>query len=223
LVQNESQRARLLQAEAWYGRTLAERVISALEQNNMQGMYAETGEEALQRTLELVPKGSSVGLGGSLTLDQIGAVEALRKGDYHLIDTRNPGLSEAERDKLDKQALVSDVYLTSTNAVTLDGKLVNVDGQGNRVAAMIFGPSRIIVVAGVNKIVPTQEAALQRIKDYVGPIHARRRDRPLPCAKSGKCSDCRAPLRFCNVTGIIENQRKKDRITVIICGERLGI
>jgi L-lactate utilization protein LutB len=207
----------------WYKETLAQKVIDALEKNNMTAFYVKTGEEARERVLSMIPVGSKVGYGGSLSLDQIGVKDALRAGNYHLIDRHEPQLSPEEKYDLRKESLLADVFLMSSNAVTMDGKLVNIDGIGNRVAALIFGPSKVIVVAGINKIVPDTEAARQRIKNYVAPIHARRLGLPLPCAEKGKCLDCRSPLRFCNAVVTIEHQYQKDRITVLIVGEDLGL
>ncbi len=207
----------------WYKEVLASKVISSLEKNNMTGIYVKTREEALRKALSLIPEGSRVGYGGSLTLEQIGVIDVLRKGNFHLYDRGKPKLSEDEIERLRKESLLADVFLMSTNALTIDGKLVNIDGYGNRVAALSYGPSKVIIVTGVNKIVPDQESAIRRIKDYVAPIHARRRNRPLPCAKTGNCVDCRATLRSCNILTVIEHQRQKDRITVIICGEKLGL
>ncbi len=215
---------RLIAAKEWYNEMLAGRVISALTKNSMTGIYVKTKEEALEKALSLIPKGSNVGSGGSLTLDQIGLLSALRKtSDYHFIDRSASVLTEEEDNKLRRETMLADVFLMSTNALTLDGKLVNVDGTGNRVAALCYGPTKVIIITGVNKIVPDQEAAIRRIKEYVAPIHARRRGRPLPCAKTGTCMDCRGTERSCNMVTIIENQRHKDRITVIICGEELGL
>lgn len=214
---------KVVEAKEWYKETLAGKVINSLERNNMTGIYAKTKEEAVEKALSLIPKGSKVGHGGSLTLEQIGIMDALRKGDFHFIDRRKPELSEDEIERLRRESLLADVFLMSTNALTMDGKLVNIDGSGNRVAALSYGPSKVIIIAGINKIVPDQEAAMQRVKNYVAPIHARRRDRPLPCAKTGTCVDCRAAQRFCNIVTTIEHQRQKDRITVIICGGELGL
>jgi len=211
------------ESKEWYREKLVDRVIDSLEKNNMTGIYAKTKGEAMERALSLIPRGSKVGHGGSLTLEQIGIMDALRKGDFHFIDRRRPELSEDEIDALRKESLLSDVFLTSTNALTVDGKLVNVDGCGNRVAALSYGPSRVIVVAGINKIVQDQEAAMERIRNYVAPVHARRQNRPVPCAKTGTCVDCRTTKRSCNIVTTIEYQRRKDRITVIICGEELGL
>ena len=215
--------AKVAEAREWYSETLVAKVVESLEKNNITGFYVKTREEALKKVLDLIPEGSTVGFGGSLTLDQIGIKDRLVEGNYNFIDRRQPGLSADQLSKMQKESLLADVFLSSTNAITMDGKLVNVDGVGNRVAALIFGPTKVIIVAGANKIVPNVEAALQKIRNYIAPLHARHRDWPLPCAKTGECSDCRAPQRICNTTCIIENQRQKDRITVIIVGEELGL
>ncbi|MFC1874312.1 lactate utilization protein [Chloroflexota bacterium] len=216
---------KLAETMEWYKEELARKLIESLEKNNISGFYVGTGEEALEKLLGLIPTGSKVGHGGSLTLEQIGAIEALRKGNYDFMDRRRPGISEEEHHRLRKESLFADVFLMSTNALTMDGKLVNIDGIGNRLAALIFGPNKVIIIAGINKVVPDMDAAINRIKNYVAPIHARRGDRPLPCAKTGNCINCHAPERFCNALVTIEHQyqRNKDRITVIIVGEELGL
>ncbi len=219
----EQRMDKLTETREWYGETLASKTIKSLEKNNMTALYVRTKAEALKTVLSLIPEGSTVGFGGSLSLDEIGVKDVLRRGNYHFIDRNAPGLSEDEAYRLRRESLLSDVFLMSTNALTMDGKLVNIDGYGNRVAALTFGPDKVIVVAGINKIVPDVEAALRRIKDYVTPLHSKRRDRPVPCAKTGMCADCHTPERSCNITCIIEHQREKDRITVIIVGEDLGL
>lgn len=213
------------ESKEWYNEKLAHKVIESLEKNNISGFYVRTEEEAREKLLSMIPAGSKVGHGGSLTLEQIGVLQALRTGNYDFIDRRRPGISEEEQYKLRKESLFADVFVMSTNALTMDGKLVNIDGVGNRVAALIFGPPKVIIVAGINKVVPDMDAAVNRIKNYVAPIHARRGDRPLPCAKTGNCVDCRAPERICNVVVTIEHQyrKNKDRITVIIVGKELGL
>jgi len=221
--QTEQNINKAAETKDWYQETLVLKVIDSLERNNMRGLYVNTKEETLEKVLSLIPEGSKVGYGGSLSLDQIGVKDILRTGNYRFIDRQKPGLSEDEVTELRKESLLSDVFLTSTNALTVDGKLVNIDGYGNRVAAIIFGPPKVIVIAGINKIVPDVDAAMQRIRNYTAPIHAKRRDRPLPCAKTGTCVDCRTPERSCNAVAIIEHQRHKDRITVIIVREELGL
>ena len=214
---------KLAESQDWYNETLAGKVMKALEKNSITGLYVKTKEEALKRVLGMIPEGSKVGFGGSLSVEQIGLKNVLRGGNYRMMDSIIPELSEDERREMEIECFSADIYMTSTNALTMDGKLVNIDGNGNRVAAITYGPHKVIVVAGINKIVPDLDAAIRRIKDYVTPIHARRRDRPVPCAKAGVCVDCRMPERSCNIVCIIEHQRREDRITVIICGEELGL
>lgn len=219
----DKQMEKLVETKHWYNEMLAGRVIKSLEKNSMNGIYVQTKEEVLEKVISLIPEGSKVGTGGSLTLDQIGVKDMLRKGNFSFIDRNLPGLSEEESHQMRRDSLHADVFLTSTNALTMDGKLVNIDGTGNRVAAISYGPTKVIVVAGINKIVTDLEAAIRRIKDYVTPLHARRRDRSVPCAKAGVCVDCKIPERSCNIVTIIEHQRHKDRITIIIVGEELGL
>lgn len=215
--------AEVTEAKEWYKEMLARKVIDSLEKNNMTGFYVKTKEEAREKVLSMIPIGSKVGFGGSLSLDEIGAKDVLRVGNYHFIDRDKAGLTEEEMYELRKESLLADVFLMSTNALTMDGKLVNIDGAGNRVAALVFGPPKVIIVAGINKIVSDVEAAVQRIKNYIAPIHARRRGFSLPCAQTGRCVDCHALRRFCNAVVTIEHQYQKDRIIVIIVGEELGL
>ena len=209
----------------WYREKLAKETIESLEKNNISACYVDTPEDACSKVISLIPTGSKVGYGGSLTLEQLGIMEVLRKGDYDLIDRQIPGISETDNYRLRRESLLADVFLMSTNALTMGGQLVNIDGLGNRTAALIFGPSKVFVIAGINKIVPNMEAAMYRIKNYVAPLHAKRRDRQLPCAKEGKCVNCHAPKRFCNSVVITEHQylENKGRLTVIIVGEELGL
>ena len=211
------------ECKKWYYEMLAGRVIQSLERNNIPAIYTKTKEEAVEKALSLIPKGSKVGYGGSLTLKQTGMIRALRNGDFHFIDRSKPDISQEENERLFKESLLADVFLMSTNALTEDGKLVNIDAAGNRVAALSYGPSKVIIIAGVNKIVADHEAAIRRIKKYVTPIHAKRRDRPFPCAEIGTCVDCHMKERWCNIVTVIEHQRHAERITVIISGEELGI
>ncbi len=223
MEQRNEEKEQLIEAEMWYREAMAGKVIAALKKNNITGIYVETKEEARKQVLSMIPEGSKVAQGGSLSLSQAGIIDALRQGNYNFMDRLKPGLSEAEVEALRRESLLADIFLMSTNALTMDGKLVNIDGYGNRVAALSYGPLKVIILAGLNKVVPDQEAAVRRIKDYVAPIHARRRNRPVPCAKTGVCVDCRAPERSCNILSVIEHQRDKERITVVLCGEDLGL
>jgi hypothetical protein len=156
--------------------------------------------------------------------------EAFDTVNYTFLNPWKPGITAEESLRLKKRALTSDVFITGTNAITLDGKIVNVDAHGNRVAAILFGPDRVVVVVGINKIVEDVDEALERIKSEVAPLNVKRHsefDPAPPCAETGTCSDCSSPWRICNKTVIIERQFNNDRykpvITVVIVGERLGL
>lgn len=198
--------------------------------NNISAFYVKNRRQAFEKVMSTIPEGSVVGLGDSLTLRQIGVVDALAQGNYTFLNPWEPGTGVEESIKLKKQALTSDVFVTGTNALTLDGKIVNVDGHGNRVAAMLFGPNKVVIVVGVNKIVENLEEALKRIRDKAAPANVKRHPEfhPMPpCGTTGSCSDCSSPWRICNKTVIIErqydNNKYKPIITVIIVGEELGI
>ena len=207
-----------------------QKLIETLGDNNIPAFYVRTRREALEKVMSMIPEGSVVGFGDSLTLRQIGVVNALAEGSYTFLNPWSPGISVEENIKLKKQALTSDVFVTGTNALTLDGKIVNVDGHGNRVAAMLFGPSKVIIVIGINKIVSDLEAALERIRNEAAPLNVKRHpefDPMPPCGDTGECSDCTSPWRICNKTVIIERQYDNDKykpiLTVVIVDEKLGI
>lgn len=180
--------------------------------------------------LSMIPDGSVVGFGDSITVQQIGLLDAIENGNYTSLNPWKPGTSPEESIRLRKQALTSDVFVTGTNAVTLDGKIVNTDGLGNRVAAMLFGPDKVIPVVGVNEIVADLQQALDRIKTTAAPLNCERHkdfDPTPPCGLTGTCSDCAAPWGIRNKTVIIERQydnaKYKPVITVVIVGEELGL
>jgi hypothetical protein len=205
-------------------------LIKTLSKNNISACYVRDKEIAFERVMSMIPEGAVVGFGDSLTLRQIGVIEALENGNYTFLNPWQPGISVEENIRRKKRALTADVLVTGTNALTLDGKIVNVDGHGNRVAAMLFGPDRVIIVVGINKIVADLEAALKRIRETAAPLNVKRHtgfDPMPPCGITGRCSDCASPWRICNKTVIIErefsNNKYAPRITVIIVGEELGL
>jgi hypothetical protein len=205
-------------------------LIKKLGENNISAFYVRDSREAFEKVMSMIPDGSVIGFGDSLTLRQIGVLEALEKGKYTLLNPWKPGITVEENIKLKKRALTADVFLTGTNALTADGKIVNVDGHGNRVAAMLFGPDRVIIVAGVNKIVANLQEALKRIREKTAPLNVKRHpefDPMPPCGITGVCTDCSSPWRICNKTVIIEREYDNDKykpiITVIIVGQDLGI
>ncbi|HOG16996.1 MAG TPA: GNAT family N-acetyltransferase [Syntrophales bacterium] len=206
------------------------KLIETLAKNNIPAFYVRDAREAFAKVMAMIPEGSSVGLGDSLTLEQIGVIDALEKGNYAFFNSWRDGLSQEERMELKRRSLVSDVFVTGTNALTLDGKIVNVDALGNRTAAMLFGPRKVIVVVGVNKIVANLEEALKRIRTIAAPQNVKQKTHfhpTPPCGITGECGDCSGPWRICNKTVIIErqldNERYKPLITVVIVGEQLGL
>jgi len=205
-------------------------LIEKLSGNNITAFYVKDREEALRKVMSMIPEGSTVGIGDSVTLVQIGVVDVLEKGNYVSLNPWKLGTSTEESINLKKRSLTSDVFVTGTNALTLDGKIVNVDGLGNRVAAMLFGPDKVIIVIGINKIVENLEEALARIRNKAAPLNVKRHpyfDPMPPCGITGVCSDCSSPWRICNKTVIIErefsNSKYQPIMTVVIVGEELGI
>ena len=200
---------------------LAKTVISNLEKRQIAGYYASDRAEALKTLLSLIPDGSAVGYGGSMSLADIGAFEALSSGKYDLIVRENAKTPE-EFEELFRRILFCDVFLMSSNAVTVDGQLVNVDGRGNRVAFLTYGPKSVILVCGINKVVADVDAALKRIKTLAAPMNAVRLSRNTPCAATGICGDCQSPDCICASTVITRRSHTKHRIKVILVGEELG-
>lgn len=206
-----------------YTRALAEQVLAAFEWRKINGLFAPTRASALTQAMELIAPGSTVSQGGSITLDQCGIREALKqRTDITFIDPYDPDLSREQQLENRRRGLTADVFITGTNAITRDGILVNRDGMGNRVAALSFGPRRVIVVAGMNKIVDDIESAGARIDQIAAPMNCERLDRDTPCRETLRCHDCSSVGRICSVTTIIERQSDPDRFFVILTNEELG-
>ncbi len=206
----------------WHHDLVGERVAEALRRNDFDAVYCKSAAEAAEEVLRLVPENGTVGLGGSWTVKELGVVEKLKARGNIILDHGAPGLENDERVRIRRAQLTADAFLTGSNAVTMDGRLVNTDGSGNRVAAMIFGPGKVIVVAGVNKIVRDVEEAEERIRKTAAPINNKRLNLPNPCVKTGECMDCQGPTRICNVTTILHKRPKLTEMHVILVGEELG-
>ncbi|NLP44121.1 MAG: lactate utilization protein [Peptococcaceae bacterium] len=206
----------------WHNSTIGEKVVKALQKNRFEAMYFATGQEAVDYILKQIPEGAKVGVGGSSTLREIGLVGLLRQKGFLLYDHNQPDLSAEEKKECRYKQLSSDVFLTSSNAITLKGELVNKDGIGNRVAAMFFGPQKVIIVAGINKVVRDLDEAEQRIKNVAAPMNSKRHETPNPCIKTGQCADCQTATRICNITTIIHKCPPLTKIQVVIIGENLG-
>lgn len=205
-----------------YNEKLAETVIRNLEKRQMAAFYCPSAAEARDMALSFVKEGNSVSFGGSMTLEETGILEALRnRGDIRLIDRANARNAQ-EMKQVFRDALSADCYFMSTNALTEDGELVNIDGNGNRLAALIYGPDQVIIVTGLNKVVPTVEDAVRRVRHTATPLNCIRLNRNTPCASTGTCADCLAPDCICNQVVITRRSGNPDRIKVILVGEALG-
>lgn len=212
-------------AKRWFYETRGKTAVEALKRNGFGAVYVEDSTAACREILAMVPPGASTGFGGSVTLEEIGILDSLRAGDYRLI---NPPWVESamtweDRRSLRRQAMHADVFMSGTNAITLDGMLVNTDATGNRVAGMIFGPKKTLVIAGANKIVLTLEEALDRTRNVAAPANARRLNYDTPCAVTATCRDCRSKDRICNATVILHRKTRGLDMTVVVVGEELGL
>jgi L-lactate utilization protein LutB len=206
----------------WHNDTFGEKVVKALEKNNFQAYYVPNSAAAIEKVISLIPAAATVGVGGSATLKDIGIPQKLEKDGHEVYDHNKPGLTMEESMSLRRKELLCDVFISGTNAITMDGQLVNTDGSGNRVAAMSFGPKKVIVVVGVNKIVSDLDAAMERIEMYAAPINNKRLDRPNPCTVTGTCMDCQGATRICNMTSILHKKPPTIDFHVVIVGEELG-
>lgn len=199
-----------------------QKTMQALQRNKMQPFYAKDRKEALKIVQDLLLPGQTVTCGGSVTLEECGIIDLLKTGNYNYLDRNQPDLTPDQRKAIFRQAFSADVYLMSSNAITEEGELYNVDGNSNRIAALAYGPDSVIVVAGYNKIVPDLEAAVERVRQVAAPVNAARLHCNTPCAKAGECMDCHSDARICCNYLISAQQRHKDRIKVILVGEELG-
>lgn len=208
--------------EEWHASTVGEAACEALRKNDFNAIYVPTGAEALGHIASLVKPGMKIGFGGSMTLKALGASERVRSLGAEILDHNAPGLSPEQKLAILRSQLTCDLFLSSSNAVTLDGEIVNVDGNGNRVAALTFGPVRTVVVVGINKIVLDLDAAFDRIELRASPMNNKRLERPNPCVKSGQCMDCQGPTRICRAYQILKRKPGLSDFTVIVVGEELG-
>lgn len=209
-----------------------EKTMEALRKNNMDAYYAETAAEARALALSLIPVGALCASGGSMTLSETGIIDALKSGDYRYIDRGAAGLTPEERETAMIRAMTADFYLSSTNAVTEEGTLYNVDGNSNRVSAMLYGPKNVIVVAGINKLVKNLDEAILRVKTVAAPENCKRLGCDTYCFRTGECvslcSDggmadgCASDARICCNYVVMARQRHKSRMKVILVGETLG-
>ncbi len=204
-----------------YYSNIAQKLIKNLEKRNMEGYYCSSKEEALKKILSLIEDHSSVAWGGSMTLSDIGVIDKLHENNTLTLYDRARVTNE-EVPSIYLAAFSSDYYLMSTNAITRDGTLINIDGTGNRVAALIYGPKNVIVVAGINKIAENEADGILRARNVAAPLNTIRLNKNTPCIVDGTCHDCLSNDCICMHTVITRNSRVKNRIKVILVGEPLG-
>lgn len=197
---------------------LAEKIIAGLASRNMSGYYVHSKEEALNKALALIPEGSSVTKGGSMSVLEIGLDKALREGNYSYCDRD----AAADKRAAELFAYNADVYLGSTNAITEDGVLINIDGNSNRVSAYAYGPKKLILIVGMNKVVADVDAAMKRARNEAATINVQRFGLNTPCSKTGACIDCKSSDTICCQFLITRFSRHKDRIHVILVNDNLG-
>ena len=211
------------QHQTEWNQKVARKIIKNLEKRRMAGSYTATADRAKDEIIEMIPPGATVFRCGSMSAVGMGLWDSIAAlPGVNLIDPYRPELSPEEGMDLRRRGLTADVMIASTNAITLDGRLVNLDGMGNRVAAMAFGPKKVILVVGMNKVAPDLESAVARVKHYAAPVNNIRYGLKNPCVETGLCSDCKTPQRICNMWSTIEGHMIKDRIHVKLVGENLG-
>ena len=196
-------------------------LIKALSLRHFDAYYCASASEAAEKILSLIPKTDVVSWGGSMTMEALGVIDRVKKGGWRVID-RSTAQSQEEKIEIMRRALLCDTYLTGANAISEDGEIVNVDGNGNRVAAMTFGPKSVIVACGMNKVVKTAEDALSRARNTAAPVNAQRFDIRTPCKTTGSCADCKSTDSICSYIVRTRLCKPAGRIKVVLVGEALG-
>ena len=199
------------------GKVLAEN----LKKRHFEAYYCENKAQALEKAMELIPDGVTIGWGGAMSAQQIGLFDALRNRKVTLLD-RDKAADAQERAAMMKRSLTAEVFLTGANALSLDGQMVNIDGNGNRVAAIVYGPDSVLVIAGMNKVMDTLEDAVTRARTVAAPMNKQRFPAQTPCEVTGSCADCKSDGCICNQILITRNCNPAGRIKVILVGEELG-
>jgi len=206
----------------WWIEEKAKKAIEKLEAHDFKALYVKSKTGATEEIWKHITPKQRIGVGGSLTIRELGVLEQLEAKGHTLYNHWKPSLPKEEVLQIRKAQMTSDLFLSSTNAVTLNGELVNIDGIGNRVNASVFGPGKVILVAGYNKIVEDVPEAIKRIKNVSAPLNARRLNIDVPCAKVGKCVDCNSPNRICRAIVIHERRPSLTDMLIILVGEELG-
>ena len=197
-------------------------LVKNLESRHFEAYYCKNAQEALEVALKLIPEGASVGWGGAMSAEQIGLLPAIRSGCYKALD-RDTCKTPEEREQMALSCFGADIFITGANALSLDGQMVNIDGTGNRVAPIVFGPKTVLVIAGMNKVMDTLDDAVRRARTVAAPLNQQRFQLPNPCTTTGTCADCKSQTCICNQILITRNCRPQGRIKFILVGEDLGL
>ncbi len=206
----------------WWIEERCKRAVEKLEAHEFKALYVKDRETAVTEVLKQVGPPQRVGIGGSVTIRELGILERLEAQGHSLYNHWKSGLSKEATLEARKSQMTSDCFVSSVNAITLNGELVNIDGIGNRVNSIHFGPGKVVLIAGFNKIVEDVQEAIKRIKNVSAPLNARRLNLDVPCARLGRCVDCNSPNRICRIVSILERRPSLTDILVILVGEELG-
>lgn len=209
-----------MSALSTYYEKQAETIIKHLQKRGMEGYYCADSKSAVQKALSLIPEGSTVTWGGSESIKECGLVDALKDASVTIWDRKDVKPEDMKAFYL--KAFSANVYLMSSNAITLDGQLVNIDGTGNRIAALTYGPDRVILIVGMNKVCPDLESAITRVHNVAAPPNCMRLNIENPCTKDGICHNCLSPTKICNMLHVMHFNRFPGRIQVVLVGEQLG-
>ena len=208
--------------KTWWIEERARKTVEKLEAHDFKALYMKSRQEAVEEIWKYITPKTRVGAAGSITIRELGILDQLEKQGNIVYDHWKPGLSKEKILEIRKSQITSDLFLGSVNAITMNGEMVNIDGAGNRVNSHIFGPGKVILVVGYNKIVEDVQEGIKRVKNVAAPINAKRLNIDVPCAKLGKCVDCNSPNRICRVVVIHERRPSLTDILVILVGEELG-
>jgi hypothetical protein len=206
----------------WYVEKKAQKAIEALKGNGFDADFFPTGEEAAKKVIEIAASAKTVGVGGSVTVRELKIMDVLEEQGKTILDHWKPSLSPEEILEIRRAQLTCDLFLSGTNALTLNGEIVNIDGTGNRVCAMTFGPKKVVILSGVNKIAGDTHDAVRRIHEVASPMNCRRLGLKAPCGETGLCYDCDSPHRACRITLILKRKPVLTDISVYIIGEEFG-
>ncbi|MEZ0536239.1 lactate utilization protein [Caldicellulosiruptoraceae bacterium PP1] len=210
------------QNKKWWIETNLNTLKNNLEKRNFDCFIIDKKEEVIDLIKDIVKEGSTVAVGGSMSLFEIGLIDFLRNGKYVFYDRYKEGLSPNEIADIHRKAFFTDYFFMSSNAITLDGKLINIDGAGNRLAALLYGPKNVIVIVGINKLVQNEEQGILRVRNIASPTNCKRLSKKTPCVVDGQCHDCLSDDCICSHIVVTRRHSEKGRIKVIVVKEELG-